>query len=334
MSSRRVTRRSCDSDNSSERDSDDDNYSSTSESSDGNISVRKKTQSHRGRMYSMPTLSKSTEKLSVRTNRHKSVGSAIVNKKHKSSPQTKNQTRNDYSLNFDDDDSDDIAESITDEYDSSHTSSHTSSQSTGSDSEYETQNRVLPKITEKKIPHGKKTDKNDKKIVSVNQHRRSPRPSDSNKIFRELIKNQIKDVPSKWKLTINDIKRICKYIDTSIFDATRCCIWNGYVTNANNSNKGVYVNFYFKNKKVALHRLLYSNFVSPLDSSEYLKFSCDNKGVCCNVNHYEKYKYSKSIKRESLAGRKMKKNQSKHSSSDSDSSDSDSSSDGLFIGFD
>jgi hypothetical protein len=61
----------------------------------------------------------------------------------------------------------------------------------------------------------------------------------------------------------------------------------------NNTNKGTYVNFYFKNKKVALHRLLYSNFVAPLDTSEYLKFNCENKGICCNVNHYEKYKYSK-----------------------------------------
>jgi translation initiation factor IF-3 len=32
-----------------------------------------------------------------------------------------------------------------------------------------------------------------------------------------------------------------------------------------------------------------------------LKFNCDNKGICCNINHYEKYKYSKNngvIKRE------------------------------------
>ena len=89
------------------------------------------------------------------------------------------------------------------------------------------------------------------------------------------------------------MKRICKYIDTSIFDNNQCCIWNGYITNINNSNKGTYVNFYFRNKKVALHRLLYSNFVAPLSSSEYLKFNCDNKGICCNINHYEKYKYSK-----------------------------------------
>lgn len=115
----------------------------------------------------------------------------------------------------------------------------------------------------------------------------------SNEIFKELIKRQLPDIPSQWKLNINDMKRICKYIDTSIFSRKQCCIWNGYITNMNNSNKGTYVNFYFRNKKVALHRLLYSNFVAPLNSSEYLKFNCDNKGICCNINHYEKYKYSK-----------------------------------------
>ena len=72
-------------------------------------------------------------------------------------------------------------------------------------------------------------------------------------------------------------------------------MWTGYITNANNINKGTYVNFYFRNKKVALHRLLYSNFVAPLDSTEYLKFTCVNKGVCCSVYHYEKFKYSKTI---------------------------------------
>ena len=61
----------------------------------------------------------------------------------------------------------------------------------------------------------------------------------------------------------------------------------------NNLDKGTYVNFYFRNKKVALHRLLYSNYREPLDSSDYLKCSCENKGMCCNVHHYEKYKYSK-----------------------------------------
>lgn len=139
----------------------------------------------------------------------------------------------------------------------------------------------------------------EKKIQNVSTNKikidllKKKNPKNSNEIFKELIKKQLPDVPSQWKLNINDMKRICKYIDASIFDKKLCCVWNGYITNMNNSNKGTYVNFYFRNKKVALHRLLYSNFVAPLDSSEYLKFNCDNKGICCNINHYEKYKYSK-----------------------------------------
>jgi hypothetical protein len=114
-----------------------------------------------------------------------------------------------------------------------------------------------------------------------------------NDIFKELIQNQITQLSPQWKLNINDMKRICKYIHSSIFDPNKCCIWNGYITNINNKNKGTYVNFYFKNKKVALHRLLYSNFVSQLGQDEYIKFNCENKGVCCNINHYKKYKYIK-----------------------------------------
>lgn len=129
----------------------------------------------------------------------------------------------------------------------------------------------------------------------VKKHRKrvSHGPKNSNEIFDELMDNQLSTVPPQWKLSLTDMKRICKYVDTSIFDPTQCCIWRGYITNMNNSNKGTYVNFYFKNKKVALHRLLYSNFVSPLESNEYLKFNCENKGICCNIHHYEKYKYSK-----------------------------------------
>lgn len=120
-----------------------------------------------------------------------------------------------------------------------------------------------------------------------------PRKITGNQIFKELIVSQIDNVIPEWKLNISDMKRICKYINTSIFDDNTCCLWKGYITNLNNSTKGTYINFYFRNKKVALHRLLYNNYVESLDNSEYLKFKCVNKGICCNVNHYEKYKYSK-----------------------------------------
>ena len=112
-------------------------------------------------------------------------------------------------------------------------------------------------------------------------------------LLNDMLKKQLKTVPSDKKLKYNDLKRLCKYINNNIFDENKCCIWNGYVTNMNNENKGVYINFYFKGKKAALHRLLYINFVQNLTDDEYLKFTCDNKGKCCNITHLNKFKYAK-----------------------------------------
>lgn len=117
---------------------------------------------------------------------------------------------------------------------------------------------------------------------------------DGNELLTELILKQLKNVSQDKKLQYNDLKRICKYVTSSIFDENKCCFWSGYVTNANNtSNKGTYVNFYFRKKKAALHRLLYYNFVGELSEDEYLKFSCENKGKCCNIKHLKKFKYQK-----------------------------------------
>jgi hypothetical protein len=119
--------------------------------------------------------------------------------------------------------------------------------------------------------------------------------ADKKKFLDELITKQIKNVPIERKLHNKDLRRIVKYINSSIFDEEKCCMWNGYVTNETNSKRGTYVNFFFRNKKVALHRLLYENFVGPLGEENYIKFSCDdnnnNDGKCCNINHMLKYKY-------------------------------------------
>jgi len=115
----------------------------------------------------------------------------------------------------------------------------------------------------------------------------------NNDLLKELMTKQLKNIPSDKKLQYTDLKRICKYINSSIFDDNKCCIWNGYVTNANNDEKGTYINFYFRKKKVALHRLLYCNFFGELNDDEYLKFSCDNKGSCCNIKHLGKFAYHK-----------------------------------------
>lgn len=115
------------------------------------------------------------------------------------------------------------------------------------------------------------------------------------KYLTELTSNQLRNIRADRRMVYRDLCRVAKYISSSIFDEDNCCIWDGYVTNAKNTKKGTYINFFFRNKKVALHRLLYENFVGALGDDYYLKFSCDgqeNRGRCCNVHHMMKYKYN------------------------------------------
>ena len=107
-----------------------------------------------------------------------------------------------------------------------------------------------------------------------------------NKILIELLNKQNSDVKYDKKLNLSHINRICKNLNNSIF-GDECSIWRGYVTKLKN-NKDKYINFYFNGKKCALHRLLYLNYVDTLEHNEYLKYNCENKGLCCNINHYEK----------------------------------------------
>lgn len=109
----------------------------------------------------------------------------------------------------------------------------------------------------------------------------------SDKLLIELISNQKKNIPIEKKLSYNDLKRVSKYLVTSIFDS-ECSIWNGYITVIKNDEKNSYINFYFNGKKYALHRILYLNYIGDLADSEYIKFSCNNKGKCCNISHFYK----------------------------------------------
>lgn len=120
-----------------------------------------------------------------------------------------------------------------------------------------------------------------------------PHKTPKNVILNEFVSKQLIDIPVDKRLNFSDLKRISKYLDTSIFNEKQCSLWTGYITNNNNDVKGTYINFYFRNKKVALHRLLYNNFVEILSDDEYLKYSCDNKGKCCCIHHLKKFKYHK-----------------------------------------
>jgi len=107
-----------------------------------------------------------------------------------------------------------------------------------------------------------------------------------NQILIQMLQLQRKKLPHNLRLDIDDLKRIVYNINTSPFSDTECCIWNGYVTD--NNEKCKYINFYFKHHKIALHRLLYINYTDNLESNNYLKFTCKNKGICCNIKHIEK----------------------------------------------
>jgi hypothetical protein len=108
-------------------------------------------------------------------------------------------------------------------------------------------------------------------------------------LLNELMTKQLKNITPSKRLRYKDLSRIAKHLDSSIFADEKCSFWTGYITNINNTKKGIYINFYFKQKKVALHRLLYANFVGSINHNEYLKFSCEHRGRCCNLNHLVKY---------------------------------------------
>lgn len=116
-----------------------------------------------------------------------------------------------------------------------------------------------------------------------------------NELFKELLVKQIKNICPSKKLQFNDVKRISKFLNETIFDEKKCSLWNGYITNEKNQSKGTYINFYFNKKKIALHRLLYINYIGDISNDEYIKFSCENKGKCCTISHMKKYTYYKSL---------------------------------------
>jgi len=100
-------------------------------------------------------------------------------------------------------------------------------------------------------------------------------------IYQELIKKQRKNLVGDRKLLVQDLNRIASYLPDSIF-TDKCSLWQGYITEINNN---LFVNFFFNCKKKALYIILFYNFVNDVYPNEYLKFTCENKGKCCSVNH-------------------------------------------------
>ena len=45
----------------------------------------------------------------------------------------------------------------------------------------------------------------------------------TSEFLSELLIKQLKSVPNDKKLKYNDLKRLCKYLDSNIFDENKCC---------------------------------------------------------------------------------------------------------------
>jgi len=98
----------------------------------------------------------------------------------------------------------------------------------------------------------------------------------------ELINNQLSNIDEDNMLSWSDMHRIVKYTDKSLF-GSECCLWQGYIS----FSKIKYVNFYFKNSKRSINRLLYQNYKGKLHESVYLNHTCNNPDDCININHIQ-----------------------------------------------
>ena len=106
---------------------------------------------------------------------------------------------------------------------------------------------------------------------------------DKTLLYKKLVDKRI-DCPLKYKLDIDSLNKILNNIDDDIFDSDECILWKGLITSKNNG-KVNYINFYFNKQKIILHRLLYNNYIKNINNKQYIKYSCDNKGICCNLKH-------------------------------------------------
>ncbi len=104
--------------------------------------------------------------------------------------------------------------------------------------------------------------------------------NDINLLINIAVNSIRESCPDNKKLSIKDITRIYKK-SGNFLNSQECVLWKGYIT----SNKIEYINFYFNGTKIALHRLLFINFKGHIGDNDYLEYTCNNKGKCCNIKH-------------------------------------------------
>ena len=97
-----------------------------------------------------------------------------------------------------------------------------------------------------------------------------------------LQRKNIIDFGNYGTMSFRDLKRFDKYIGGDIF-GTECCIWKGETVKK-------YISISYKSKKISVIKLLYCNFINDLEEGDYLRNTCENKGFCCCLDHFQKMK--------------------------------------------
>ena len=113
-----------------------------------------------------------------------------------------------------------------------------------------------------------------------------------------LISLQRKDVPDVGlygKLSFEDLKRIDRASLGDVTSSRNCCLYIGETVS------NTYCTFSYKGKKTSIIRMLYHNFIGDIDPDAQIKYTCENKGRCCNLKHFELNKKKKAPKKEEIS---------------------------------
>ena len=96
-------------------------------------------------------------------------------------------------------------------------------------------------------------------------------------------RSKVPDIGLYGKLSFEDMKRLDKTITGDITNSRECCLYNGTTVGEK------YATFSFNGKKTSLVRLIYHNLVNDVNPDKKLEWSCENKGLCCNLSHFDMF---------------------------------------------
>lgn len=106
-------------------------------------------------------------------------------------------------------------------------------------------------------------------------------PLDSLINLISLQRKEVPDIGLYGKLDFEDIKRIDRCISGDPLKSTKCCLYLRKLV------KNSYATFSFRGKKTSILRMLYHNYKDNIKHNSKIIHTCENKGLCCNLNHFK-----------------------------------------------